>query len=143
MKTAQFIAKAWNGETKAKRCANVFIEGQGEKMAIYSYGYHYPLLFKVAGKTVRNVRGYSSSTGKHIAWSRSIEAIDIHTLRGFRLSYNDQENLANLIEGEQAYIESLKEQMASKKRKDTQVYKHLSVDLIRSCNNLMALIKQD
>lgn len=36
----------------------------------YSYGSHYPLLFKVGGKVFVNVRGYSPSTAKHICRAR-------------------------------------------------------------------------
>ena len=45
MNTSDFIYRAWNGQTRSKRCVSVFIEGTGDKKALYSYGYHYPLLF--------------------------------------------------------------------------------------------------
>ena len=33
---------------------------------LYSYGYHYPLMFKVRGLVFRNIESYSNTTGKHI-----------------------------------------------------------------------------
>lgn len=37
---------------------------------LYSYGPHYPLLFKVAGHWVCNDRGHSVTTAKHIGQAR-------------------------------------------------------------------------
>jgi len=37
---------------------------------LYSYGPHYPLLFKVAGQWVCNDRGHSVTTSKHIGQAR-------------------------------------------------------------------------
>lgn len=135
MTTREFITKAWNGQTRKRECSSVFIDGQ----AIYSYGYHYPLLFKVNGKTVRNVTGYSNTTARHIQWSRDVEAIDIHAGYRFKLRGNDDEIMQDLIEGQMHYINALKDQMQAKKRKDTQVYKWLKFDHDRACDNLAML----
>lgn len=135
MTTREFINKAWNGQTRKKECSSVFYENG----VVYSYGYHYPLLFKINGKTVRNVEGYSNTTERHIQWSRDIDAIDIHAGHRFRLSHDDNMTMSDLVEGQIAYINNLKEQMASKKRKDTQVYKWLKFDHDRACDNLALL----
>lgn len=75
MKTKDFIAK-WYGvaDGEEKRCSSVFKNGKGN---IYSYGYHYPLLFDIAGITFRNVKGYSTSTANHISWCWGVEHEDI------------------------------------------------------------------
>lgn len=135
MTTREFINKAWNGETRKRECSSVFIDGD----AIYSYGYHYPLLFKVGGKTVRNVTGYSNTTARHIHWSRDVEAIDIHAGYRFKLRGTDDEIMADLVEGQTHYINELKNQMQAKKRKDTQVYKWLEYNLNKACDNLARL----
>lgn len=136
MTTREFITKAFNGETKKRECSSVFADGNND---IYSYGYHYPLLFRVGGKTVRNVRGYSNTTARHIMWSRDVEAIDIHTLHGFRLTGDDASIIAELIKGQKEYIASIERQMAAKKRKNTQVYEWLQFDLDRATENLRKL----
>lgn len=128
MNTREFITKAFNGETRATHCASVFSEGNGtDRVAIYSYGYHYPLLFKVAGKTIRNVAGYSVTTAKHIGHTYQIPAIDVPLPRTFRLTgYRNDEPLAEIIEAQTAHVASIKAEMASKKRQDTKVYADLA-----------------
>jgi hypothetical protein len=66
MRTIDFIARCAEGkQVRDKRCASVFFESRD--CIIYSYGYHYPLLFKIAGAWIVNDRGYSATTGKHIS----------------------------------------------------------------------------
>jgi hypothetical protein len=134
MTTRDFITKAFNGETKATKCSSVFVDGNKD---IYSYGYHYPLIFRVGNKVIRNTRGYSSTTDRHISWSRDIkDAIDIHTLRGFRLIGTNDEIISQLIRGQEQYIESLQAEMDTKKRKDTKVFEWLQYKYDRAVLNL-------
>lgn len=135
MTTRQFITNAFTNRKDGK-CSSVFAEN-GD---VYSYGYHYPLLFRVGGKAIRNVRGYSNTTQRHIMWSRDVEAIDIHAPYSFRLVGDDSAILRNLRDGQKAYIASIEEAMAAKKRKDTQVYKWLQFDLDRANENLVKLM---
>lgn len=63
--------KLRNGETITGRHGNLFARGD----TVYSYGYHYPLLQRIAcpnGRTILvcNTAGYSVSTAKHIAMAR-------------------------------------------------------------------------
>lgn len=127
MTTREFITNAYHNR-KSGKCSSVFAEN-GD---IYSYGYHYPLLFRVGGKTIRNVRGYSNTTQRHIMWSRDVDAIDIHAPYSFRLVGDDSAILRNLRDGQKAYIASIEKAIAGKKRKDTQVYKCLQFDLKRA-----------
>lgn len=67
MRTQDFIKEVATGQrTKAGKCASVFFESG----ALYSYGYHYPLLVKIGGAWIVNDRGYSSTTGRHISYAR-------------------------------------------------------------------------
>jgi hypothetical protein len=72
-------------------------------------------------------------------WSRDVDAIDIHAGRGFRLRGTDDEIIQELIDGQMHYINSLKDQMDAKKRKDTQVYKWLQYNHDQACDNLAKL----
>ena len=135
MTTREFINKEFGQSGRSKDCSSVHKDFDGN---IYSYGYHYPLLFTINGRNIRNIRGYSNTTARHILWSRDIDAIDIHCPSGFRLG-NDAWNLQDCKRGQLAYIESLQRQMESKKRKDTQVYKWLANDLSKAVNNLERL----
>lgn len=141
MTTAEFITKAFNGETRATKCSSVFKDGNND---VYSYGYHYPLLFRVktAGGTtlnVRNCRGYSSTTIRHIAWSRGVDAIDTHTLNTFRLTGGNSSIISELAKGQREYIASVQREMATKKRHDTQVYAWLQRKLDSAIDNLNRL----
>jgi hypothetical protein len=129
MTTQQFIAREVarieaGNVTGEKRCASVVRYGD----RIYSYGTHYPLLFRVQdahGGTlwVCNNGGYSSTTGKHIAWAGGYADI-LAPLGGIGYGARavDREDVIKAI---QARIDRLQADMDSKKRKDTQVYRNL------------------
>jgi hypothetical protein len=134
MTTRQFITRAFN-DRKTGKCSSVFADN-GD---VYSYGYHYPLLFRVHGQAIRNVSGYSVTTQRHIQWSRDMDAIDVHAGNNFRLNGNDHANVLELIKGQQWHIDSLQRQMDAKKRKNTQVYKWLEFDLQRASDSLKQL----
>ena len=138
MTTHDFITSAFNGKTKIQKCASVFIDNG----AVYSYGYHYPLLFKVNGKVIRNVRGYSSTTGRHILWSRGVNAVDIHTLNSFRLGHDDNENLLQLVRGQIQYVEGcelrISHHRTMKRRENTRVF----TGMVRDLNNAIANLKE-
>jgi hypothetical protein len=54
---------------------NLFTDGNG---TMYSYGYHYPLLFDVNGLKFINTAGYSNTTAKHISHARSLAQHEVH-----------------------------------------------------------------
>ena len=138
MKTRDFIRQRFNLRTTKTSCSSVISDDNGN---IFSYGFHYPLLFTVGDKIVRNVSGYSNTTQRHILWSRDVDdAIDIHAPDGFRLSSDDAVNLAALLKSQRNYISRLQEQMDAKKRKDTMVYKLLELEHARATANLAALV---
>lgn len=121
MTTADFIAKTFNvTANRERRCSSVFTDYDGN---VYSYGYHYPLLFTIEGLTFINTSGYSSTTSKHIIWAKravGYSYIGVE-LNGARLPLTLDDIEAKLG----AKVVELKTEMDGKKRKDTQVYKYL------------------
>lgn len=67
MKTQDFIRSNLNTKpSRTKWCSSV---AQYEDGNFYSYGPHYPLLFKLGKHWMVNTMGYSASTSKHIGWA--------------------------------------------------------------------------
>lgn len=137
MTTRDFIARTYNTESNRERfCSSVFTDSKG---IVYSYGYHYPLAIRVAGLDVVNTAGYSATTAKHINWARQALGYDAI---GAKLSRHEGDVLSSHNYSTSMRLQALKqalyrehselvEEMASKKRKDTQVYRHLEHELAR------------
>lgn len=133
MTTRDFIAKTYGiTSNRDRHCSSVFTDYNGN---VYSYGYHYPLLFKVAGTTFINTRGYSSSTAKHIAWAQSAVGygnyvkveLNRDDARVISASYtSDQDKLFVLARATAEMVANATEARDAKKRTDTQVYEHLT-----------------
>lgn len=123
MTSRDFIAKNFGVSSERQRqCSSVFADNDGN---IYSYGYHYPLLFKVEGLTFRNTRGYSATTGKHISWCYGFGAIDVELEQGERKPLVLTTIAARLVNMRSAIVK----QMDAKTRKDTAVYADLTRQL--------------
>lgn len=149
MTSAEFIRKQFgNNDGNEKRLSSIFKDGKGN---IYSYGRHYPLLFKVGDLTFRNCAGYSSTTGKHIGWAGGVDPLTIDVwvsgcnqytwnnpensrkvpaiLRNSMYSENDAEIEAQLFAAVFADLEAelvdINNRIATKKRTDTQIYRSL------------------
>ena len=122
MTNQEFIEKAYsninNDGSYSGKHQNLFSEGN----TIYSYGYHYPLLFKIDGFWFRNTAGYSSTTSKHIAYSYFSGVIDVELPSG---SARDINTIINVLEKQR---DAVRDTMDGKKRKDTQVYRGLERD---------------
>jgi hypothetical protein len=133
MTTAEFIEKAFYNETKKRSCSSVFIESG----IVYSYGYHYPLLFKVADHTFINTAGYSATTARHIYWARQAvnhEATEVELSRlDSRIInsgiYSDRDRLERLLQATAGMVARATEARDAKKRKDTWVYQRLTAKL--------------
>ena len=125
MTSRDFIHKYFGvDDGKQRTCGNIIKDERGN---IYSYGWHYPLLFKINGLVFRNVRGYSNSTAKHIAWAYRDDAIDVSVnLYGY---YSGPIAggilLRNITEWLSQEIQSISNVMATKKRHNTRIYKSL------------------
>lgn len=137
MNNETFISKAFYGKTRAHN--NSLLKDGHDN--VYSYGVHYPLLFRVGDKVLLNDIGYSNSTSKHIRLASNVEpdAIRVklyperegygsgYTHIGRMLWYGDDASVVSdeIVGGMQHHLSDLVDQMEAKKRKDTQVYKHL------------------
>lgn len=131
MTTAQFIEQTYNTEaTRERRCSSVFTDYKGQ---VYSYGYHYPLAFNIKGLDFINTQGYSNTTAKHISWAWRAVGYHANSVKLWREDarvISDQwateaDKLAAVKQALQREIDSLRDQMESKKRKNTQVYSWL------------------
>lgn len=134
MNNKTWIEKAFYGQTRAQNNSLM----QDGHQNVYSYGIHYPLLFRVGDKVLLNDIGYSNTTSKHIGHARDVEpdAIRVklyperegygsgYTHIGRMLWYNDDAGdvLDEIIGGMQHHLSDLVDKMEAKKRKDTQVY---------------------
>ncbi len=136
MTTAEFIEKTYNTTNERwgrhgyeRWCSSVLTDKDGN---VYSYGYHYPLLFNIEGLDFLNVTGYSNTTARHIHWARYATHNPIEVeLRGARLPLTLDDIEAKLG----ARVVELKQQMDAKKRKDTQVYASLQYEFDKVLSN--------
>ena len=143
MTTRDFIARRYAVPGKEQWCSSVFADESGN---IYSYGYHYPLAFRVRGLDFVNTAGYSNTTAKHMNWAWSAvgyHAIgvklgrdDVHVFTG---GYDDEVKFDRLTLALSREQQDLVRQMAVKKRKDTLVYQLLQHDHDRVLASLQQL----
>jgi hypothetical protein len=130
MTSKEFIEREYLSAGREKSFSSIYKDSAGN---IYSYGPHYPLLFRVDGIDYINVTGYSSTTAKHISWARSVEpdAVPVVLRRGDRLPLTTDDLLERLSEQR----EEIAIQMRQKVRKNTAVYKDLFRQLMRVDRN--------
>lgn len=147
MTTAQFIWQTYNTRgTKIRKCSSVFTDTDG---VVYSYGYHYPLAFNIAGLDFVNTMGYSSSTGRHIHWARQAlqyTNIDVKLSDGAISflrdnSQQDSNKLLTIVSCLETERDAIELKMASKSRKDTSVYAWLNSQF-ETLNNSINRVKQ-
>jgi hypothetical protein len=64
MKNQEIINAFVSGEEMKTK--NLFSEKDGERLILYSYGYHFPIAIRFkCGKLLINSNGYSKTTAKH------------------------------------------------------------------------------
>lgn len=135
MTSKEFMQKKFKkADGKVQTFASIMKDGDGN---IYSYGYHYPLLFSVNGKNYINTSGYSVTTAKHIGWAWgavNYDAIAVEYEGGMsNFSYIADDLKQEFIERDiQKTINRIQSEMDAKKRKNTQVYQALENDLERA-----------
>jgi hypothetical protein len=143
MTTQEFIYKALLNTTKKDSCSSVFKEKNwnDDSITIYSYGRHYPLVKIINGNAYVNNQGYSNSTAKHINWafSASADIVGYNNVYGVKLQRGDSLTLKGIENSSRKELENIRNTMASKKRKDTMVYKMLETDEVRVMQTLMAV----
>ena len=141
MTSAEFIAKTYDTTSdRERRCSSVFTDYSG---TVYSYGYHYPLAFKVAGLDFVNTAGYSSTTSKHICWARGIVPNQLHVKlwrdesQVISASYSTPEQkLESIKVALERELASVQKQMGTKTRHETQVYRALVNEEDTICSTL-------
>ena len=137
MRTSEFIAKHKqridNGEPLRRgtaTCASVMADND----RIYSYGYHYPLLFQVETHTGRKIwvcnnGGYSSTTSKHISYSAHLADI-CAPVGGIGSGMCGRVvSLVTVVETLEYQKNYILRVMATKKRTNTKVYRGLVYQL--------------
>ena len=145
MNNKTFIDKAFWGNTRKEH--NNWSLKVDSHQNVYSYGIHYPLLFRVGDKVLLNDIGYSNSTSKHINLASEVEpdAIRVklyperegygsgYTHIGRMLWYNEDASAISdeIIGGLQHHLSDLVDKLEAKKRKDTQVYASLEWEFNR------------
>ena len=129
MTTAEFIKKTynttndkWTKEGYDRRCASVLTSRIG---VVFSYGYHYPLAFHVAGLDFINEAGYSNTTSKHIGWARA--ALNYNYV-GVKLNREEADVIGNEYITDDNKLEAIKralerESMPKQPMKNRQPYK--------------------
>lgn len=131
MTSLEFIEKEYcNDNGKSRYFASIYKDGNGN---IYSYGTHYPLLFRVSGLNIVNTAGYSMTTAKHIGWAHraaNYDTISVELTRDdsytISASYSTEADKRRVIMAALDRMSNAVEaEMAAKKRKDTAIYAHL------------------
>lgn len=119
MKTVEFIQKAINGYAKdGAHCSSVLYRNG----VVYSYGEHYPLLFRIGNKVFVNTSGYSNTTAKHIGWASRYANHNVELVRcNSKNHIPTLENVREALEDEysevsKAYLKGRLNSMASDRR---------------------------
>jgi hypothetical protein len=89
MKNSELAKDFAFGSTEGKG-SNMFIDGR----AIYSYGYHFPIAFRLFdGVAIFNQSGYSNSTSRHKGYvARALQSAR------YRLEFVNTEKLKQIID---------------------------------------------
>lgn len=142
MSTAEFIEKYLRGTTRKDFCSSVvgYEDLNGER-TVYSYGKHYPLAKIINGYAFVNNAGYSNTTAKHINWAHSATAdiVGYDNVFSVPLSNGDGLDVQGMLSSTRRALTEVQQAMASKKRKDTQVYKFLEHQEVRLMQTLQAV----
>lgn len=137
MRTVEWIAKnAGKADGRIKQFNSVVKDENG---VIYSYGWHYPLLFKVKGLWFVNNAGYSVTTSRHISWAHQAveyKAYKVIVPGEHRYGIEGAEQVENWLADE---MTELILEMSKKKRKNTGVYQNLSYKLAETNRARLAL----
>lgn len=125
------------GEQKEKRSGNIYRDQAGN---IFSYGSHYPLLFKVNSKWYVNEQGYSNTTARHISLARQFADISVKIPNGSSFSSDlsyDLKNAYKLLTGYlKDEIAGIEAEEKTTIRKKTQKYARIIIKLDNAKENL-------
>jgi len=127
--TKQFIAHHLHtAPQKEKYFCSVLQATNGD---FYSYGYHYPLLVNFKGYRILNNAGYSMTTAKHISWASQYAhfSMPFKPDQAWRWLSTDEQKKSYLLECLQLKISDLQNQIITKKRHNTAIYRALQSDI--------------
>jgi hypothetical protein len=143
MTNEKFIEKKFQDMKDCKNLSGMTNSLFANGDTIYSYGYHYPLIFPIHSKNgikyVCNTKGYSNTTSKHIAIAKGFSDLQVKLTGNVKLSGCKKNNLnlvLSLLNDQKIEIIDI---MNSKNKKDTQVYKDLEQQydtIIKAINTL-------
>lgn len=140
MTTKTFIEKALRGTTRRTMFQSLVVRTQDDDITVYSYGPHYPLVKIINGKAFINTRGYSTTTARHISWAFSAAAAIVgNNCYHVPLEYASQLEPDTIQRDAMAERNRLLAEMDAKKRKDTQVYKWLQIQVDRMNDTIQAV----
>lgn len=133
MTTRDFIKKNYGVHGGIRKCSSVMVDTNG---TVYSYGYHYPLVFQTVednGLYFINTSGYSSTTGKHIRWAKDAVGygnyieVDLPGRNAYHgEAHYSVDDVLYLLENKR---DTIFNEMAKKKRRNTQVFQSLMTEL--------------
>jgi hypothetical protein len=131
MTTKQFLTKQLGRpQSTPKYCSSVMVDYDG---VAYSYGFHYPLAVRHGGYVFVNNHGYSNTTAKHINWAfqagAALVGAESTFLFDFAAGTTYGTSTDSLYDAVNMQITKLADLVASKRRKDTQVYSALTYQL--------------
>jgi len=137
MRSDTFIRdNAFQTRDKAKQVASILIERDG---TVYSYGYHYPLLFIVNGLKFRNTAGYSATTGKHISWCGGLSDYNVE-LDGVQYGTSKERmQYDNVLESLNKTLDRQVQEEKETKRKGTQKNTWQIIDIRETAETINAL----
>lgn len=130
MKTQTFIENNIGKKpSEEKWCSSVYQDTEGN---FYSFGYHYPLLFKVKNHWFVNTTGYSNSTAKHINWAWA--SIGYHKAIGVNLitAHTDINSILKSLRVER----HVKQSEIAKGREGSNIQQSRHEELIRINNKI-------
>lgn len=144
MRSKDFITKYFGKQDgKLRTCSSLLKDTQGN---IYSFGFHYPLLFKVksvSNTTLNflNITGYSQTTRRHIGYCTELAEYFVKLPNGSTTnSLSPSFTIDAITEALTSEIKQLESSMKAKKRKDTNIYKELEYQYNDRLKSLKALM---
>lgn len=107
------VANIYAQGTQEAKTKTLFIEGK----VIYSYGYHFPISYKIGNIVIFNSDGYSNTTARHKgAVKRALES------EGYKLYFCNTQKLKDVIQKGYATFEELQNDLIFNELEKTGVF---------------------
>lgn len=136
MTTREFMrSRQGHNPSREVWCSSVKQSTNGD---FYSYGSHYPLLFKVGSLWFVNDNGYSSSTSKHICWARPFANHSVELPNNQQYGTPKIEYVLECLNSE---LKRLKDEL-NKHRNGTQIANRISDHIEETLKDIKAIKKE-